>query len=280
MILRSGRRNIKTDDELNAMKSTIDMMKNEVYKFSALRSEYRENHANYVKMLDKFNDSVRQLDLITQSVSNIDVAISISNQELNTLKDAPVCSITQEDIDVLAKDIKLFDNNLGKKKHILHYYGIVQKLLKDDGLKTKIIRKFLPIINATVNMYLDKFNFPINFDFDENFNETIQSKFRSDFSYYSFSEGEKSRIDLALLFTWRDISLKKSRNVTNIIIFDEIFQSSLDGSGIDNFMSILGAEDGKYNEFIISHNSDIISSRFDRNLIFNKIGHFSLIEEK
>ena len=174
--------------------------------------------------------------------------------------------------------MKELDTDLIKKKRMMHYYGIVQRLLKDDGIKTKIIRKFLPIINATVNMYLDKFDFPINFNFDENFNETIQSNFRNDFSYYSFSEGEKSRIDLAILFTWREIALKKSRNATNIIIFDEIFDGSLDGEGIDNFMNILGLGE-EYSSYIITHDKDVKTNEFDRNMHFTKDGHFSKLKE-
>jgi len=191
-------------------------------------------------------------------------------------------SFTSEETEIeeLSANIKEITASIKKLNTSLHYFGIVQRLLKDDGLKTKIIKRFLPVINATVNKYLDKFDFPINFNFDENFNETIESNFRHEFCYYSFSEGEKSRIDLALLFTWREIALKKSRNATNIIIFDEIFDGSLDVAGTENFMSILGLDKGGYNSFIISHKDDTINSRFDRTLEFVKKGHFSKMMEK
>ncbi len=242
--------------------------------------DVKKKHEEYLKLEGKLNEVMKDLALDEQAIKTYSDSIKSVQAEIKTLKDAPVCSITQDDIDVLVEEVKEYDKAVVRKKYMFHYYGIVQKLLKDDGLKTKIIRKFLPVINATVNMYLDKFDFPINFEFDENFNETIQSNFRNDFSYYSFSEGEKSRIDLALLFTWREISLKKARNASNIIIFDEIFDGSLDGDGIENFMSILGLDEEGYSSFIISHKDETINSRFDRNLDFAKDGHFSKIMEK
>lgn len=273
-------RETKTPEELKEMQSGIDKLKENVYLLSSRRSELKEKHAEYLVLDEKLSNINRKLDLCLQSIDVLDDRSKRLNTEMFDLKNTSACSVTQEDINNLATEIKVIDKTVSNKVHLLHYYGIVQKLLKDNGLKTKIVNKFLPVINATVNMYLDKFDFPINFEFDTNFNETIQSNFRSDFSYYSFSEGEKARIDLALLFTWRDIALKKSRNATNIIIFDEIFDGSMDSDGIENFMSILGLDDGGYNSFIISHKDEIITSRFDRNLTFNKNGHFSTLKEK
>jgi len=270
----------KNEKSISDKEHDISLLLKEIDDSNDKINQYTENYNKLLSLRKKLNKMQQSLALIIQSIDNYTINHDALVIELKELKSIPACSITQEDIDSLAIDIKSFDKSLDKKKHMLHYFGIVQRLLKDDGLKTKIIKKFLPVINATVNMYLDKFDFPINFEFDENFNETIQSKFRSDFSYYSFSEGEKSRIDLALLFTWRETSLKKSRNATNIIIFDEIFDGSLDGGGIENFMDILGLDKEGYSSFIISHKDETINSRFDRTLDFNKDGHFSKMMEK
>ena len=226
-----------------------------------------------------FVNENRRLSLLQQEITNIEslkVSYLVEIEKLNKKQDSDV---TQEDIDNLATEIKAFDSEILKKKNLLHLYDITKKLLKDDGLKTNIIKQYLPIINATVNKYLDRMDFPINFEFDENFNEVIQSKYRQDFCYYSFSEGEKARIDLALLFAWRDISLKKSRNAANILIFDEIFDGSLDSDGIGNFMDILGVNTDGFSTFIISHKNDTINSNFDRTLEFGKNGHFSIMKE-
>lgn len=280
LIATREQRVIKTPEELKYLFVDITKKKEEIEterksgKTLKKQNEELTTHKNSLIVIEK------DIAVCDQSIEANKIRFDTLQEELRIHKEKPACTVTQEDIDELAMEIKELDSSLGKKKNSLHYFGIVQKLLKDDGLKTKIIKKFLPIINATVNMYLDKFDFPINFEFDENFNETIQSNFRNDFCYYSFSEGEKSRIDLALLFTWREIALKKSRNATNIIIFDEIFDGSLDGDGIENFMNILGFDKEGYNSFIISHKDETINSRFDRQVEFIKDGHFSKMMEK
>jgi DNA repair exonuclease SbcCD ATPase subunit len=263
----------------------IQVILKELHKTEKEDAQSEDKLKEYNKIYDEFLEvrnllSTKEKESLSekQNIKSTEELLIQVNTDLTTLKQQEPCSITQEDIDELAQKIKETSKDLDKKKHIMYYYTIVQKLLKDDGLKTQIIKRFLPIINANVNMFLDKFDFPINFEFDENFNERIQSKFRDDFGYYSFSEGEKSRIDLALLFTWREIALKKSRNATNIVIFDEIMDGSLDGNGIENFMSVLGMNEG-YSSFIISHKEETINSRFDRSLVFTKDGHFSKLKE-
>lgn len=273
-------RDLKSESELIQLQTMIDQQKDNVNILKSEKDDVSKRHIDYIKLNDDLNKLVKDLAVVNQAINSINDRIESANVNLLTLKNTPVCSVKQEDIDGLAKDIKDIDLSIIKMKHTLHYFGIVQKLLKDDGLKTKIIRKFLPIINASVNMYLDRLGFPINFEFDENFNETICSNFRGEFSYFSFSEGEKSRIDLALLFAWRDIALKKSRSAANIIIFDEIFDGSLDITGIETFMDILGVDANGYNSLIISHKDETINSRFDRNLEFVKNGHFSKVMEK
>ena len=146
--------------------------------------------------------------------------------------------------------------------------------MKDDGVKTKIIRKYLPLINQQVNRYLQMMDFYINFKLDEEFNETVESPIHEDFSYSSFSEGEKMRIDLALLFTWREVARVKNSVNTNLLIMDEVFDSSLDGFGVDEFMKIIRFIIKDANIFVISHKSDL-HAKFDNLMKFDKVRGFS-----
>ena len=146
--------------------------------------------------------------------------------------------------------------------------------MKDDGVKTKIIRKYLPLINQQVNRYLQMMDFYINFKLDEEFNETVESPIHEHFSYSSFSEGEKMRIDLALLFTWREVARVKNSVNTNLLIMDEVFDSSLDGFGVDEFMKIIRFIIKDANIFVISHKSDL-HDKFDNLMKFDKVRGFS-----
>jgi DNA repair exonuclease SbcCD ATPase subunit len=278
------------EDELQKYEYTspdvISGMKSEVDKYTSEINELRESIKKYVEKNEGMTATKNELVIVEknyalclQAIEQYETNVAKLKTSLNELESSSPSSVTEDDINELAEEIKTVNNELEKKKKLLHYYGITQKLLKDDGIKTNIIKKFLPIINATVNMYLDRFNFPINFSFDENFNETIRSNFRKDFCYYSFSEGEKARIDLSILFTWREISIRKSRNAANIIIFDEIFDGSLDAQGAENFMNILGVDDGGFNSFVITHDADVKTIDFDRVLSFSKAGHFSKMKE-
>jgi len=149
------------------------------------------------------------------------------------------------------------------------------ELLKDGGIKTTIVKQYLPVINQLVNKYLSLMNFFINFNLDENFDESIKSRHRDDFSYHSFSEGEKQRIDLSLLFTWREIARMKNSVHTNLLILDEIFDSSLDASGVDDFLKIIAALPDDVNAFVISHKGDLFEDKFQETIKFEKKGNFS-----
>ena len=154
------------------------------------------------------------------------------------------------------------------------YHDFAYSLLKDDGVKTKIIKKYLPLINQQVNRYLQMMDFYINFKLDEEFSETIESPIHENFSYSSFSEGEKMRIDLALLFTWREVARVKNSVNTNLLIMDEVFDSSLDGFGVDEFMKIIRYIIKDANIFVISHKSDL-HDKFDHLIKFSKERGFS-----
>ena len=159
------------------------------------------------------------------------------------------------------------------------YNLVAAELLKDTGFKTKIIKQYLPVINKFVNSYLQVLDFYVRFDLDESFKETIRSRHRDSFSYDSFSEGEKQRIDLALLFTWRQIAKMKNSVSTNLLILDETFDSSLDDEGVENLIKILDTINEHTNVIVISHNPEAMQDHFDRTLTFSKSNNFSTYNE-
>jgi DNA repair exonuclease SbcCD ATPase subunit len=161
-----------------------------------------------------------------------------------------------------------------KEKSVLDIAG---QLLKDTGIKTKIIRQYVPVMNKLINKYLSALDFFVDFQLDESFNETIKSRFRDDFSYASFSEGEKMRIDLALMFTWRAIAKLRNSASTNLLIMDEVFDSSLDATGTEEFLKILESLTSDSNTFIISHKGDSLFDHFESVLRFEKHANFSRI---
>ena len=229
---------------------------------------------------------IRELESKLEYIGEIETKIIIAKNKVSNfddnIVDAMACineikkrkkPISEENIQIMSTVVNKLSQKIDKYKEKLSYYEIISKMLKDDGIKSIVIKRFIPIINSILNKYLDKFEFPVIFTFDENFNETIESPNCRQFTYYSFSEGEKARINLAILFTWREIALTKSRNSSNLIIFDEIFDGSLDSYGIDNFMNVLGLDDS--NAFILTHDNDVKTNDFDRSLVFEKEGHFS-----
>jgi hypothetical protein len=157
------------------------------------------------------------------------------------------------------------------------YLSLSFELLKDTGIKTRIIRQYLPIMNNQVNKYLTAMDSYFNFTIDENFNESIKSRYRDEFSYDSFSEGEKMRIDLALLFTWRSVAKMKNSASTNLLVLDEVFDSSLDTNGTDEFLKLLQSLGLKSNVFVISHKGDTLYEKFDSVIKFEKVQNFSKV---
>lgn len=188
------------------------------------------------------------------------------------------------DINKEKKELKLFNTEQislqEKREELLERQttqDVAKSILQDTGIKTIIVKQYLPIMNKLINKYLADMNFFASFNLDENFNEDIRSRYRDDFSYANFSEGEKSRIDLALLFTWRSISKLKNSTNTNLLIMDEVFDSSLDGEGVENLMKILNGFDNSTNVFIISHKGDQLFDKFRSVIKFQKKKNFSEI---
>jgi DNA repair exonuclease SbcCD ATPase subunit len=174
-----------------------------------------------------------------------------------------------------AKEVLSQNEDKAKLNEEKHYMDAVSTLLKDTGIKTKIIRQYLPVINKLVNKYLQAMDFFVQFNLDEKFDETIKSRHRDDFSYASFSEGEKQRIDLALLFTWRTIAKMKNSVATNLLILDEVFDSSLDNNGTDYVMSLLDTLGEETNVFVISHKGDQLFDKFRSLIKFEKKNNYS-----
>ena len=179
-----------------------------------------------------------------------------------------------EKLDGFKENLKQVYDDLSGKKDLIQYHDFSYSLLKDSGVKSKIIKKYLPLINQQVNRYLQMMDFYINFTLDEEFNETVQSPIHEDFSYSSFSEGEKQRIDLALLFTWREVAKFKNSTNTNLLILDEVFDSSLDGFGTEEFLKIIRYVITNANVFVISHKSGM-EDKFENVVKFEKVKGFS-----
>ena len=200
--------------------------------------------------------------------------------EIDELKDEKFSTAIQTgELNQLQEQLTDIELKKIKDKEEKNYIDTARTLMQDTGIKTKIIKQYLPIMNQYINKYLADMDFFVNFTLDEEFNETIKSRYRDEFNYHSFSEGEKLRIDLSILFTWREIAKIKNSTNTNLLILDEIFDSSLDSSGTDEFMRILQTTMIKENIFVISHKSDTLIDKFPRVLKFEKYKNFTRMIE-
>jgi len=224
----------------------------------------------------------KEITKLNHEISQNNTRISLNQRQIRDLE-SEIQTITQnlanrntehEKLEEFQTNLQKTFEDLSKKKEEIVYYDFAYSLLKDDGVKTKIIKKYLPFINQQVNRYLQMMDFYINFHLDEEFNETVKSPIHEDFSYSSFSEGEKMRIDLALLFTWREVARVKNSVNTNLLIMDEVFDSSLDGFGTDEFLKIIRYVIKDANIFVISHKSEL-HDKFESVIRFEKVKGFS-----
>jgi DNA repair exonuclease SbcCD ATPase subunit len=224
----------------------------------------------------------KEITKLNHEISQNNTRISLNQRQIRDLE-SEIQTITQnlanrntehEKLEEFQTNLQKTFEDLSKKKEEIVYYDFAYSLLKDDGVKTKIIKKYLPFINQQVNRYLQMMDFYINFHLDEEFNETVKSPIHEDFSYSSFSEGEKMRIDLALLFTWREVARVKNSVNTNLLIMDEVFDSSLDGFGTDEFLKIIRYVIKDANIFVISHKTEL-HDKFDNVIKFDKVKGFS-----
>lgn len=214
-----------------------------------------------------------------RTISRIQGEIQNLRNEINEMqgKDGDVAQ-AQASLDTLVSDKDAYTERKLTLMDLRTYNEAVSEMLKDTGIKTKVIKQYLPVMNKFVNQYLQTLDFFVSFHLDENFNEIIKSRHRDEFNYASFSEGEKQRIDLSLMFTWRQIARMKNSTSTNLLILDETFDSSLDNDGIDNLMKILSTMDDKTNVFVISHKGDVLDNKFRNKIEFIKDHNFSRIK--
>jgi len=230
----------------------------------------------------QFNSLSTEITKLTHGISQNNTRISLNQRQIRDLEHE-IQTITNnlQNRNTENEKLEQFKDNLQKtieylsdKKQEIVHYDFAYSLLKDDGVKTKIIKKYLPFINQQVNRYLQMMDFYINFKLDEEFGETIESPIHENFSYSSFSEGEKMRVDLALLFTWREVARLKNSVNTNLLIMDEVFDSSLDGFGTEEFLKIIRYVIKDANIFVISHKSDL-HDKFQSVIRFEKVKGFS-----
>ena len=254
-------------------------------KAKELQSGYKELE----EAIKEEEERERQFTALSKEISKLTNGISQNNIKINGLRrqirnlEREIQTLTEnlanrnsehEKLESFKDNLKTTYDELASKKDTINYYDFSYSLLKDGGVKSKIIKKYLPLINQQVNRYLQMMDFYINFTLDEEFNETVQSPIHEDFSYASFSEGEKMRIDLALLFTWREVARMKNSVNTNLLIMDEVFDSSLDGFGTEEFLKIIRYVIKDANIFVISHKTGL-EDRFESVIRFEKVKGFS-----
>ena len=246
------------ESRYNEASGAIEAVTNQLANKRQLNEQIRTKHAE----LKHINASIKSLraDLDHTQTDSVDL------------------DSAKGELDVLQTD----KNALSERRYNMlddaAYRVVIAEMLKDTGIKTKVIKEYLPIMNSLINSYLQTLDFFVSFNLDENFDESIRSRHRDNFSYASFSEGEKARIDLALLFTWRQIARMKNSTNTNLLILDETFDSSMDEDGMENLMKILNTLDSDSNVFVISHKGELLDSKFRHKIEFIKEHNFSKIK--
>ena len=258
----------------------------------------KEEHASKMKLLNealsKLSSQLDQIGEISNQITDLNITLSTENNaitmltKLNNELETEIRSLNENQGDIQTEKLSLkayaeealklngTKMDIAKKRNL---QDIASILLRDTGIKTQIIKEYLPAMNKLINMYLSAMDFFVKFELDENFNEVIKSRFRDEFTYASFSEGEKMRIDLAILFTWRQIAKMKNSVNTNLLLLDEIFDSSLDVAGTDYFLSVMDKLGENSNIFVISHKGDVLLDKFQNNIRVEKTNDFSKIVE-
>ena len=256
-------------------KKQISKLEEGLQQLTAEMGRTQEQIKQYKAVEKRLNDLDISVAKINTSISEINRHSNRLDTEIAKFENADTnTNVIQKELEQIKEDLKLVNVEKNKAVEEKKYIDIAREILNDTGVKANIIKKYLPIMNNLINKYLQSMDFFVNFQLDEEFNETIKSRFRDTFNYNSFSEGEKLRIDLALLFTWRTIAKMKNSTNTNLLILDEIFDSSLDGQGTEDFFKILKTLTNE-NTFIISHKGDILFDKFTSIIKFEKYKNFT-----
>lgn len=260
-----------------------------------IQEELTQNQSNINELttaLAKLNERLETINAIQEQISDKNIEVSTANQTVtmlnkmnkellnemeSTKNDTGNVDDEKSKLKTMAEEaIGLLNSKTALEEH-RQYQELASSLLKDTGIKTTIIREYLPVMNKLINKYLTAMDFYVHFELDETFTEKIRARYRDEFTYESFSEGEKMRIDLAILFTWRQIAKMKNSVNTNLLILDEIFDSSLDVAGTDYFLTLMNGFDDKTNVFVISHKGDQLFDKFRSTIKFEKKNDFSII---
>ena len=259
-------------------------------QLSELGTKEKELVSGLVELQTKITEQetvVTELREKEKELSNVRIQLATTQTSVKGLNDSitklekqikqvqkPKENVDENELSLIKKEVEQAQEELKQLLDEKAYYDVASSLLKDTGIKTNIIKQYLPVINKLVNKYLTSMDFFVNFNLDESFRETIKSRHRDEFSYHNFSEGEKQRIDMALMLTWRAVAKLKNSTNTNLLILDEVFDSSLDTSGTEDLMKILHSLDD-VNLFVISHKGDILQDKFANTIRFEKVKNFS-----
>ena len=266
-------------------KEMISDKQKEVTKFSnglkELEEELKKSKDRQQEISDvanKIRENEVQMATDNSSVVQLEKFNSTLQTEIAQLETGDVSKSDYNKLKELTESLNTIEEHKSKLREDMTYSEAAKNMLQDTGIKTKIIKQYLPIMNKLINTYLTSMEFYVNFTLNESFEETIKSRYRDEFTYDSFSEGEKMRIDLALLFTWRAVAKMKNSTNTNLLMLDEIFDSSLDSTGTDEFLKILNTL-GDENVFVISHKQDVLVDKFRSTIKFEKVKNFSHVVE-
>ena len=268
-------------------KDRIDVLTKDGVSLTKKTNEFKEEITTLVKTIEELESISEEVYQLRSRISSYDRDIIRLEKDTLTIekeldklgRDTPNIDKENHILNALTMDLENTRDKCGKVSAELDEYKVVANLLRDSGIKAKIIKKYIPVFNTLINKYLHNMDTFFNFTLDEEFNEVIKSRFRDEFTYSSFSEGEKQKIDLALLFTWREIARMKNSAATNLLILDEVFDSSLDASAVNDLISILLKLGQDTNLFVISHKGEILIDKFKRTLEFEKVNDFSKMSE-
>ena len=251
-----------------SIQAKIDKSINERKSVEVLHEEYREQWVHLNEVQSSINTNNVKVTGLKDKIKSLEKVVEVQDT-----------TVAEEKLETDRTTREELNNKRSEQSKVSSYLDAISELLRDTGIKTKVIRQYLPVMNKLINQYLQVLDFFVLFHLDDSFNETIKSRHRDEFTYASFSEGEKQRIDLSLLFAWRQIAKMKNSANTNLLILDETFDSSMDADGVDNLLKILYTLGKETNVFIISHKQDLLEGKFPRKLEFEKVNNFSQLKK-
>ena len=275
------------DSENKNVAKTVERKKEKIVEIDDAMDKLSTHYNEIAEQSVAVDAKLKEISSIEEDISSMNGWVSAAvgymeklvGQNENIKKEKDKMTEESEKLSTYKDEMVVHQSENKSLVEDMHYYEIAASLLKDSGIKSKIIKHYLPLMNKLINKYLASMDFFAQFTLDEEFNETIKSRHRDDFSYMSFSEGEKMRIDLALLLSWREIARLKNSANTNLLILDEVFDSSLDTFGTDEFLKLLNSLSQKANVFVISHKADQLADKFSNQMSFEKQNNFSKMSE-